>query len=123
MAKRVQTVCNSCKRGTNSAIAELGRRQGKLRANITHRRCGRGRAGVHTQLPCVRAQAEPARSRHLNAQKLLRRACGSSNCTALSSTVPFCLTSHSTGLVQAVANSASMTRPAIPIAIGVALAL
>ncbi|OLF06544.1 hypothetical protein BLA60_31765 [Actinophytocola xinjiangensis] len=34
MAKRVLTGCGNCKRCTNSAVGELGRRQGKLLANI-----------------------------------------------------------------------------------------
>jgi hypothetical protein len=34
MAKRVLTGCNNCKRCTNSNVAELGRKQGKLWANV-----------------------------------------------------------------------------------------
>ncbi|MGV9359924.1 DUF2510 domain-containing protein [Amycolatopsis sp. NPDC003731] len=34
MAERVRTGCTNCKRCTNSAVAEFGRRQGKLWANV-----------------------------------------------------------------------------------------
>lgn len=34
IAKRVKTGCNNCKRCTNSGAAELGRKQGKLWANV-----------------------------------------------------------------------------------------
>ena len=34
MARRVQSGCNNCKRCTNSGAAELGRKQGKLWANV-----------------------------------------------------------------------------------------
>ncbi|MEV6448457.1 DUF2510 domain-containing protein [Amycolatopsis sp. NPDC051716] len=34
MSRRVQTGCNNCKRCTNSGVAEFGRRQGKLWANV-----------------------------------------------------------------------------------------
>lgn len=34
MSRRVNTGCTNCKRCTNSSVAELGRRQGKLWANL-----------------------------------------------------------------------------------------